>query len=246
MKAVTYTPHGALPDLRGFAPAIVAAEISKRLGFTRNIHVTAREAGLEAFDIHPELGEIHRIAESRAYVRLRKLSRFDPAPLHARLAALCQHLSPDLVHAHQIEFPVADFRRRAGHEIPVVVHAHSVRSWNPELGLADRYIAVSSFTRDSLVERGFPAERIEVIPNGADTDLFAPADAATRNGLRIALGIPAENFVLAYVGRKQASKGFLTFLQTLQILAARGPAGKGRMRGPDTRRHAERSRLCRT
>lgn len=232
MKAVTYTPHGALPDLRGFAPAIVAAEISKRLGFTRNLHVTAREAGLGEFDLHPELGEIRRIAEGAAYARMRKTFRFDPQPLHARLARLCQTREIDLVHAHQIEFPVADFRRRVGREMPVVIHAHSVRSWSPELGLADRYIAVSSFTRDSLVERGFPAERIEVIPNGADTDLFSPADATTRNGLRIALGIPAESFVVAYVGRKQASKGFVTFLQALQNLAARGLQVQGVCAGP--------------
>lgn len=232
MKAATYTPHGALPDLRGFAPAIVAAEISKHLGFTRNIHVTAREAGLGCFDLHPELGAIHRISESTAYTRMRKTLRWDPQPLHARLAHLCKTEQIDLLHAHQIEFPVTDFRRRMGRNIPVVIHAHSVRSWNPGLGLADRYIAVSSFTRDSLIERGFPAERIEVIPNGADTDLFSPADALTRNGLRTALGIAADSFVLAYVGRKQAAKGFVSFLQTLQILTAKGLQVKGVCAGP--------------
>ncbi|GAB2876369.1 glycosyltransferase family 4 protein [Uliginosibacterium flavum] len=232
MKAVTYTPHGALPDLRGFAPAVVAAEIARHLGFTRNIHVTAREAGLARFDLHPVLGEIHRIAESRAYARMRKLTRLDPSPLHARLAGLCQTLQPDLVHAHQIEFPVADFRRRLGRELPVIVHAHSVRSYSPTLGLADRYIAVSSFTRDQLIERGFPGERIKVVPNGADTDLFSPADASTHEGLRTALGIPLDSFVVAYVGRKQASKGFVTFLQTLQILSQRGLKVHGVCAGP--------------
>ena len=72
MKAVTYTPHGALPDLRGFAPAIVAAEISKRLGFTRNLHVTAREAGLGEFDLHPELGEIPRRPDGSVLGTLRE------------------------------------------------------------------------------------------------------------------------------------------------------------------------------
>lgn len=233
MKIVTYTPHGALPDLRGFAPALVAGEIARRLGFASNVHVTAREGGLTRFEVHPLYGEVHRLAEGHAYrLFFRKLSRLDPSPAHARLARLCRALRPDVVHAHQLEFPVADFRRRVRRDVPVVVHAHAVRSHNPGWGLADRYLAVSSFTRDQLVARGFPAERIDVVPNGADTDLFAPADRATRDGLRRALGLPAEAFVVAYVGRKQAAKGFVTFLRALEILAERGVAVRGVCAGP--------------
>ena len=233
MKIVTYTPHGALPDLRGFAPAIVAGEIAARLGFVRNVHVTAQEEGLSAFEYHPRLGEIHRFRESAAYrFFFKKLSRLNPYPEQARLAKLCQTIRPDLVHAHQIEFPVADFQRRLGRKLPVVVHAHSVRGFAAERGLADRYIAVSEFTRNQLIEKGFPGERIVVVPNGADTDLFSPADEATRNGLRAALGLEAEAFVLAYVGRKQAAKGFVSFLQTLDGLAKRGLRVKGVCAGP--------------
>jgi UDP-glucose:(glucosyl)LPS alpha-1,2-glucosyltransferase len=233
MKTVTYTPHGSLPDLRGFAPALVAGEIARHLGFTRNVHVTAREAGLANFDLHPVYGEIHRLSESRIYRLLfRKLTRVDPLPLQARLARLCRNVRPDLVHAHQVEFPVADFRRRSRLDIPVVVHAHSVRSCQAGLGVADRYLAVSSFTRDQLIAKGFPADRIEIVPNGADTDLFSPVDGPTRYGLRTALGIPAQHFVVAYVGRKQAAKGFVTFLQTIELLAVRGLAVRGICAGP--------------
>ena len=239
MKIVTYTPHGALPDLRGFAPALVAGEIARHLGFASNVHVTAREGGLTRFDMHPIYGEIHRLAEGQAYRLLfRKLSRLDPSPFHARLARLCRTLRPDLVHAHQIEFPIDDFRRRARLDVPVVVHAHAVRSHDARWGLADRYLAVSSFTREQLIARGFPGERIEVVPNGADTDLFAPADPATRDGLRRALGLPDDGFVVAYVGRKQAAKGYVTFLRALEILAARGVPVRGVCAGPippDTR-----------
>lgn len=241
MQVVTYTPHGALPDLRGFAPAIVAGEIASRLGFTSNIHVTAREEHPSAVELHPRLGEIHRIQESAAYTRWRKTTRFDPLPLHARLAGLCRQWQPQIVHAHQVEFPVADFRARLGFPVHVVVHAHSVRTWQASLGIADRYIAVSEFTRSQMIERGFPADHICVIPNGADTDLFSPADATTRQGLRIALDIPSDNFVIAYVGRKQASKGFVTFLQTLQCLNDQGLSVKGVCAGPtpaDTAREA--------
>lgn len=232
MQIITYTPHGAVPDLRGFAPALVATEISKHLGFAKNIHVCAREGNLSRHEFHAELGEIHRIGGSAACTRLRKITGFDLRPLHGQLANLCREIQPALVHAHQTEFPVNDFRRRLGRTIPVVVHAHSVRSWNPSMGLAEHYIAVSNFTRTEMLKRGFPAERTSVIPNGADTDLFSPADAITRAGLRTALGISQEKFVLTYVGRKQAAKGFVTFLQTLDDLVRRGFPVQGLAAGP--------------
>jgi len=233
MKTVTYTPHGALPDLRGFAPALVAGEIARHLGFTRNVHVTAREGGLAEFELNPVYGEVHRLGESAAYRLLfRKLTRLDPLPFHARLAGLCRRLTPDVVHAHQLEFPVSEFRRLARRDIPVVVHAHAVRGFEERLGVADRYLAVSSFTRDQLVAKGFPAERIDVVPNGADTDRFSPADDVTRQGLRRALGLPSDCFVVAYVGRKQAAKGFVTFLLAIELLAARGVDVRGVCAGP--------------
>ena len=233
MKTVTYTPHGSLPDLRGFAPALVAGEIARHLGFTDNVHVTAREGALAEFDVHPVYGEVYRLGENPAYRFLfRKLSRLDPFPFHARLARLCQTLRPDIVHAHQIEFPVTGFRRLSRLDIPILVHAHSVRSFRAEFGVADRYLAVSSFTRDQLIANRFPADKIEVVPNGADTELFSPAGEATRQGLRTALGLPMKCFVVAYVGRKQAAKGFVTFLQAVEMLAARGLPVRGLCAGP--------------
>lgn len=233
MKTVTYTPHGALPDLRGFAPALVAGEIARHLGFTHNVHVTAREGGLPKFEMNPVYGEIHRLGESAAYRFLfRKLSRLDPQPFHVRLANLCRRLKPDVLHAHQLEFSISEFRRVSRLDIPVVVHAHAVRGFDDRLGVADRYLAVSSFTRDQLIGKGFPAERIQVVPNGADTDRFSPADAVTRQGLRIALGLPPDCFVVAYVGRKQAAKGFVTFLKAIELLAARGVEVRGVCAGP--------------
>ena len=124
------------------------------------------------------------------------------------------------------------FRKISRLDIPIIVHAHSVRSFRADLGVADRYLAVSSFTRDQLIANGFPADKIEVVPNGADSELFSPADEAARQGLRTALGLPMACFVVAYVGRKQAAKGFVTFPQTVEALAARGLHVCGLCAGP--------------
>lgn len=118
-----YVPHGAVPDRRGFAPAIVAWELARRLKTVAPCVVSAREDH-DAFSEMVQGIPVHRIQEGRLYRRLfRKATRLDPWPLHRRAP----------------------------------------------LSLADRYVAVTRYMRDRLIELGFPAGRIEVIHNGVDT-----------------------------------------------------------------------------
>jgi len=219
MHVVTYIPHGAIPDTRGYAPALAAQYLAKHLTSSRNVHVCARESYALTYEVDAEHGPIWRIEEGRLYRRLfRKITRLDPWPLHARLARLLRQQPVDLLHAHQLEFPVADFRRRFGRDLPIVLHAHAVRTFDPKRGLADAYVAVSKFTRDELITRGFPAERIHVVHNGADTDRFAPLAPELREKLRAQFGFEGKR-VLAYVGRKEEQKGYFDFLEALELLA---------------------------
>ena len=86
--------------------------------------------------------------------------------MHARLAKIARTASPDLIHAHQLEFPVRDFRRRLGRDLPVVLHAHAVRSFdekwshacifghNPGLHeFADKILARASVPKNRASER---------------------------------------------------------------------------------------------
>lgn len=219
MYVVTYTPHGSLPDMRGFAPSLAAQYLAKHLLLFRNVHVCQRDSHPLAYETDPQFGTVWRLREGRFYRRLfRKMTRLDPYPLHARLARLLRDMRVDLLHAHQLEFPVTDFRRRLGREVPVVVHAHAVRSFVRDWGVADAYIAVSGYTREAMIERGFPEERVHVVHNGADTDRFAPAAPAELERLRALLGFEGKR-VIAYVGRKQENKGYFTFLESLELLA---------------------------
>jgi len=60
-----------------------------------------------------------------------------------------------------------------------------------------RVVTVSPLLREALAERyAFPAERIDVIPNGADTDLFRPSD---RIAARKRLGLPVDRPIIVCV-----------------------------------------------
>ena len=233
MNVLTYLPHGTLPDTRGFAPAIVAANLNRALRFCRPYIICNREHYAHTSEQHPELGYIQRINESWLYKKaFRKLTRLDPHPLHRRAARLAQPLAINVVHAHQIEFPITDFRRVLGRSVPVVVHGHAVRRYDPALGLADCYLAVSSYTRERMLALGYPAERVRVLYNGVDTELFAPASPEEKARLRGVLNIPAEAVVLAYFGRKQIAKGYFRFLTAIGELFQKHPQAYALIAGP--------------
>ena len=59
------------------------------------------------------------------------------------------------------------------------LNSHNWRKWleerfDVEIALADRILVGSSFVRESFTAEGIPAEKLEVIPYGADTRLFEP------------------------------------------------------------------------
>ncbi|MGO9378064.1 MAG: glycosyltransferase family 4 protein [Dissulfurispiraceae bacterium] len=220
IKLVSYLPHGLIPDIRGFAPAIVAYNLTKYLNSVSVFTICNRESCVENYEINGEIGPITRIGEGRIYRRLfRKISRLDPYPLHRRAAAIVNRISPDIFHAHQLEFPINDFLKRLKKKIPIVVHAHVTnRKFSPERGCADLYVAVSSYVRGRLIEQGYPEERIEVVYNGVDTGLFQPVSVDKKTAIRKGWNIPEDACVVSFVGRMQEVKGFHIFLQTVEIL----------------------------
>jgi len=180
--------------------------------------ISAREDYSSAYEIVDGVS-IHRIGEGRLYRRLfRKATRLDPYPLHRRAAKIVNRESADLFHAYQLEFPVADFLKSLQRCIPVIVHAEvTAGRFDEARGVADRYLAASHHIKQKLVtEKNFPPERVEVLPNGVDTELFAPAGEEEKKKLRVAWHVPPEAVVVAFVGRKQEIKGFHVFLQTIE------------------------------
>src|SRR5208282_2071858 len=167
LKLVSYIPHGAVPDTRGFSPSIVAYNLTKNFKQVSAVTICNREAYKKNYEVDPGIGPIYRIKEGRMYRRLfRKITRFDPYPLYARAAKIVDRILPDIFHAHQVEFPVDDFLKKISSPIPVMVHAHVTnRTYSYKLGVADRYIAVSNYVKEQLAQKGYPEDRIAVIHN---------------------------------------------------------------------------------
>jgi len=84
---------------------------------------------------------------------------------------------------------------------------------------AERIVAVGDGYRDELIARGVPAEKITVVSNGVDSDVFQPraADPALRD--RWGLG---DAFVCAYVGTVGMASGLDVVLRAARVLKDQG------------------------
>lgn len=103
------------------------------------------------------------------------------------------------------------------------------------------FAALSAEARHELLAFGVPAERIFELPNGVDLDVHRPATGEERRRLRERLGLPAERFVAAFVGRLHPVKDVDTLLvaatrvpELTLVIVGDGPQ-RGRLEGEVTR-----------
>jgi hypothetical protein len=80
-------------------------------------------------------------------------------------------------------------------------------------GQAAAVVVVTEAFADYLTARGVPRPKLSVIPNGADTSAYAGPAAD-----RAALGLRAEDFVVAYIGTHGLSHGLGTVLDAAATL----------------------------
>ena len=81
------------------------------------------------------------------------------------------------------------------------------------------------------VRSRIPAARVEVLPNGVDTDRFARGDGS---GFRARHGISQSAALLGVIGRVDAQKGQLDAVRAFQALAASQPSAHLLIAGPVT------------
>jgi glycosyltransferase involved in cell wall biosynthesis len=71
--------------------------------------------------------------------------------------------------------------------------------------VATHYLAVTSRSRDALVEEGVPGEKVSVVPAAVDCDRFGPSGRSPR--VCSLWDVPESSFVVLYVGRLIMEKG---------------------------------------
>ena len=154
--------------------------------------------GVEVTRIHLRAGS--RISKLRAALTI--------LPALTRLVRWC-----DVVHIHGVSSKntlVTAVAAMIGR--PVIVSLHTMGADEPgpirqsgrllykAFRAASRYLAVSAPLMQAAVDDGIPAERIEVVANGIDTDRFCPASPVEKQGLRRDAGHDVPGPVILFVG----------------------------------------------
>ena len=99
---------------------------------------------------------------------------------------------------------------------------------------ADAIVTLSDTMRADIVARGVPAERVFIVPNGVDPDVFSPRPPDPR--LRARYGL-ADRFVIGYISNlDHPREGQETLIEATALLVGRGRdvtcliVGEGRRR----------------
>ncbi|MGI8493520.1 MAG: glycosyltransferase [Acidimicrobiales bacterium] len=222
-----------------------------RRGVRCEVFIRADAPGLlPVVDVEPGF-RVHQLpAGALAPVPKERLADLVPAwteEVDARLRALDDAGSPvDAIHAnywlsgqaghvlkHELDLPlVSTFhtldRVKAEASVEELSFAEPAKRSAAEaevVGCSDAVIASCSVEADQLVTLyGADRDRIEVIAPGVDHAFFAPGD---QRQARRAIGFPAEDPMLLFVGRIQPLKGLATAVETLAALRSGAHGGAG-------------------
>ncbi|MBL6796527.1 MAG: glycosyltransferase family 4 protein [Synechococcus sp. BS307-5m-G34] len=152
------------------------------------------------------------------------------SPLDFRLPDLCQQLGVPLVATFHPPFDAGMRNLTAG------TQQLSYQLYAPALARYDRVIVFSQLQAEVLIRLGVPADRLAVIPNGVDTDRWAPSrhggDAVLLQRVRQRLG-SERTFV--YMGRLATEKNVEALLRAWRLVSPQGCrlviVGDGPLRG---------------
>jgi glycogen synthase len=142
-------------------------------------------------------------------------------------------IDADVVHGHTWYAALAGYLAKVLYGVPLIVTVHSIeplRPWKEEqlgrsyrlsawaervaLEAADRVIAVSTQSREEILAYfGIPPERVVVIHNGIDPEVWKPLPA---HATRRAYGI--EGRYILFVGRASRQKGMVHLMDAMKYV----------------------------
>lgn len=89
---------------------------------------------------------------------------------------------------------------------------------------AKRCIALSPGIVEGIARHGYPREKIALVPNACDLDMFAPRSGACRRE-RLRRQVAPDAFVAVFAGAHGVANGLDAVLDAAAVLKARGRAG---------------------
>ena len=171
--------------------------------------------------------QVYTIPSPRAQRELREsLERLKPdivhasltlSPLDFRLPDLCQQLGVPLVATFHPPFDAGLRNITAG------TQQLTYQLYAPALARYDRVIVFSQLQADVLVRLGVPEQRLVVIPNGVDTECWAPATPGTSTPTlqRVRERLGSQRIFL-YMGRLATEKNVEALLQAWRLTSPIG------------------------
>ncbi|MCA9116553.1 MAG: glycosyltransferase [Planctomycetaceae bacterium] len=159
---------------------------------------------------------------------LGKRFRFDPLALY-RLRRLIREYQPDVVHSWL--FAGNSYCRMVAGgpgQPPVMVAERCVDSWKAgwqlwldrrQIDRTARLVGNSRAVADFYLSQGFPADRVQVIPNAVESnDLLDDQAATTRAAVLQEFDLPPEARVVACTGRMARQKRITDLVWAFQVL----------------------------
>ncbi len=148
----------------------------------------------------------------------------------------------DMVCVHDWLGGMAASMIKAEEDMPVVFHVHSTE-WGRSKGMgskvvndieyqtsvvADRIITVSYAMKEDLVNHGWPGEKIFVVWNGVDPDVYSPKAVSPQeiSSLRTRYGIKSDEKMVLFVGRLNWVKGIINLIQAMPSVLREHPTTK--------------------
>lgn len=207
-------------------------------GMENGVVNVARGLDTKQFEVHAACLErggsfVERLPEPQNVYVLNKQPGFSWRTVFA-LAKLISKLKPDVVHTHNLgPLIYAGLATAMGRTRSVLHGEHgfpqsqrtpqSLRQRRFFYSACKRVHAVSRGLADELIHFGMPAEKIEVLLNGVDTDRFAPfpAESARRE-----IALPVEGPIIGMVGRFDPLKCHLPLIAAFEGLSEKLPTAQ--------------------
>lgn len=183
--------------------------------------------------VYPLRSANPQIAISENVLSHRRVN-YDPRKL-TDILRICREYKIDLIHTHLHKDALAGLWSTFFQKVPVVVHEQGV-IFLPGIQYAGyrfllrrlhrraaAIIASSHATREYLLRHiGIENNRIQMIHNGADLEMFTP-DAAARQKIRTQLNFSQQEKIIGFMGRLHPDKGIDLLIEAAGIFLKQNP-----------------------